>query len=269
MKNIQPGDRPKLIALVVGVLVLFAVAAWQFVNYGAAQDQMIAAAKQTKDKARSKAGTIGAVARNPAPSAAPTVTPAIPALPGVTAPTGAKAVVAVPNRTATSGVVPLVVPSPAFDPATLGPPIGGKDPFAEVRIASDAMAAKLITAIAPRTPAVNRRWSPPLISTVGLTPVFRELTGQHGLDPLLLPPPEPPVVVVTGIILGENAGTGSRTTQSVAILRGGALKGSGGRQFVSVGDSVGNGFSVTAVTIGGVDLQNGTHHVNLKIGNKP
>ena len=76
--------------------------------------------------------------------------------------------------------------------------------------------------------------------------------------PVAPPPPPPPDFVVTGVVLGE---------RSVAILRGqGSSEGGEERRFVRVADPVGNGFQVSAILRGGVEIRSGKRRVILKLG---
>jgi hypothetical protein len=87
--------------------------------------------------------------------------------------------------------------------------------------------------------------------------------GSPNGGPIVLPPPEPPEMVVTGVVLGDLS---SGAARNVAIMRGKSAKGEEERRFVSVGDPLGNGFTVTAVHADGVDIKDKTRRITLKLG---
>lgn len=268
LKSIDKKDMPKMVALSVLAVGLFGGVAYQFLAYPTPHQQAPA------DATGKVAG-----AGNAAPAA-----------PGVLA-TGA-----VPGATGTAGAAdPAAVAT--FDPATLGPPTGGKDPFLPLSTSTKLAAApppKIVSPVAtpsmeaPKTdglpiPIARALGKPTGPITFDATPKIEGLTsplaginhGAAGVQAVEVPPPPPPPYTVTGIVMGDRSiGDG----RSVAILRtsgpGGSAPATPGastesgaeRRFVSVGDPVGNGFIVAAVRPDSVDLKSGSRRVTLKLG---
>jgi hypothetical protein len=263
MKPINPEDRPKLIALIAIALVVFGIAGVQVLNYNRAQDKLVATAHVP-----------------PSPAAGPptaSITP-VTAASGVSAsaPAGGM-IVATPNPTLAAtktggkiiaGVLTPVTPAtPApYDPASLGPPIGGKDPFAKKGRFASSVNIKVIPAPRDMTIPLPRpaRGNSPVFDA---TPVFGDHLRQPEATAVILPPPPAPTFTVTGIVLGDPMEPRDERNPSVAVLSSGSDARSGSdRMFVTVGDSVGNGYVVTAIRAGGVDIRSGGRRVTLKIG---
>ena len=82
------------------------------------------------------------------------------------------------------------------------------------------------------------------------------------VNPVIPEAPPVPSLAVTGVVLGDPT---SGNPRNVAILRSGAGE---ERRFVSVGDYVGNGYTVVAVHADGVEIQDkaGNRRVTIKLG---
>jgi hypothetical protein len=260
MKPVDKKDMPKLVALCAIAVLLFGVAAYQFVAYGGG-------------------GTPAAAALPPAANKVADVS-------GVTAPGG------------TTGTV-AAADAPAFDLATLGPPSGGKDPFTPLDGGKVVLPPPPPVPVAAAPPPVHPTGGLPIPIAAAMGKPTGPLTWDASpqlegtsnapaaaaplpVPPVVVPsppPPPPPAYTVTGIVMGDRS---AGDTRAVAILRGGgnvvvpssdkdatAAATSGGavdRRFVTVGDPVGNGFVVAAVRADGVDLKSGSRRVTLKLG---
>ncbi|GAB4458780.1 MAG: hypothetical protein OHK0029_20440 [Armatimonadaceae bacterium] len=143
-----------------------------------------------------------------------------------------------------------------FDPSLVGPPTGGKDPFQPVAGAVPTPAAPPRVAPVPAPRPVIRATPIPMAQLL-------ETANRRAIPPkpVEMGPPPAPALVVTGVVLGDQR---LKNPRNVAILR---RPGSEERLFVSVGDSVENGYRVVEVNAGGVELEAGDHRVTLELGN--
>lgn len=250
MKSLDKKDLPKLIAMIVVAIGLFAYAIVQFSaasNTGTAR-----AADATKKQGDSTVG----------------------AKPDQTGQVGS-AVTAAEDETGQTGM--------PWDPRLIGFPSGGRDPFTPTGVAAEKDTEAPQPRIAPSVAAVPAPTGPDGPNADGR---FAQLLGLNRMNPgrsglpsdasrpsgatgaMVLPPPPPPAFIVTGVVMGDsNAGD----NRNIAILRGASGPGGEDRRFVTVGDEVGNGFVVAAVHDMGVDLKerNGSRHVTLKLGGDP
>ncbi len=219
MKPIKKEDMPKLIVLIVLAVGIFAFAVVQMISL-----------------------------------APPSVAATTPAVPGTTVVASA------------TGATPLQDPSaldapahPELDFLRIGPPTGGKDPFAPNGAASPANieAAKVVAPIAP--PIISAPL-PQAAQPVQPLNVGVGFPGGIGDGPTVTeknPVPAPvelpaPSWGVSGIVLAESDSDGIKRGRDVAILRDTA----GDRRFVTVGDPVGNDYHVSAVRPAGVEIRN-------------
>lgn len=124
-------------------------------------------------------------------------------------------------------------------------PSAGRDPFSpQINLSSvDA---------APARPAAP---GPPL-PNLGVPGAFVPggASARSAASPkpevVVVPPPPPPTLTVSGVLVASRDAGG----RSVAVLTGG-----GDRRYVTVGDPVGNGFVVSAVSLDGVEVVDGAH----------
>lgn len=156
-----------------------------------------------------------------------------------------------------------------FDPRMYGPPQGGRDPFQPVGMVAAAPQLPPPPVSAP-VQRVAPIYVPPAAPIQRLRPSgsLGDLLGNAGkaqdasAKPVEMGPPPAPTLAVTGVVLGDPT---SGNPRNVAILR--ANNGED-RRFVSVGDYVGNGYTVVAVHADGVEIQDkaGNRRVTIKLG---
>jgi hypothetical protein len=149
-----------------------------------------------------------------------------------------------------------------FDPALVSYPSAGADPFRPA-VGGVVIPPRKIPSPAPvrpqQLPNIGN-FAKPSAPVKSLPKSLDDLLNQSKgkVKPVVVTPN--PDVLVTGVVLGNPEGANPR---DVAILR---KQGSDERLFVTIGDSVGNGFRVTAISAEGVELQAGNRRVTLKIG---
>ena len=232
MKPIKKEDMPKLIVLIVLAVGMFVFALTQFMSNPAA----------------SVAST------PPAPGAAPTTAG------------GAAA------TTASQLPAPEAPADPELDFLHIGPPAGGKDPFTP-----NGPAAPVVATPAPVVVAPVVRPLPPVAANTERGNGLDRLLGIRNIHPNGLdmddtkpgmPTPGPavvelpaPVWTVSGIVLAERDTDGIKRGRDVAILR----DATGNRRFVTVGDPVDNGYHVSAVRPGGVEIRNKNRTAMIRI----
>jgi hypothetical protein len=223
MKPLNKEDMPKLIVLIVLAVGIFGFALVQFIS-----------------------------------SSSPSVA-ATPAAPGSTPGAGTTVTSAAGPGSAAQDV-PV---EPELDFLHIGPPMGGKDPFipngsASVDPTATVAAAtvvralppvalssskpvdfgKILADIRPDGPTMTEREEKPAVDSKPMAPVVVELPA--------------PAWNVSGIVLAERDSDGIKRGRDVAILR----DTTGNRRFVTVGDPVDNGYRVSAVQPGGVEIRN-------------
>ncbi len=155
----------------------------------------------------------------------------------------------------------------AFDLRMYGPPSGGRDPFQPVGPTAATPPPSVANKSAPQPivpplfPPAARPNPPRPPSSLG------SLLGNAGatqgtIKPVELEPAPVPTLVVTGVVMGDSTVSNPR---NIAILRGSSGE---ERRFVSVGDYVGNGYTVVAVHADGVEIQDkaGNRRVTIKLG---
>lgn len=220
MKPINKEDMPKLIVLIVLAVGIFGFALVQFIS---SSSPSVAATPAKAEK-----GTVVATAAGSDQAAAASELPA----------------------------------SPELDFLHVGPPTGGKDPFipngsAALPPAGSADPVKVTkTNPLPNIPSPSDTtpsgYPAPLPSGGKSTVQVQELTeGPKPVNPAPVELPAPSWQVA-GIVLAEHDTDGIKRGRDVAILRDGA----GSRRFVTVGDPVNNGYVVSAVLPGGVEIRN-------------
>lgn len=228
MKPIKKEDMPKLILLIVFAVGMFGFALTQFMSNPASS---VAATPPTPGTVPAK-GSVGGT---------PTTTALVPA--------------------------PEVSADPELDFLHIGPPAGGKDPFSPNGPAAPvaAMPAPVVVApvVRPLPPvAVNTDKGNGLDRLLGIRSIRPNGIdmGMDGSQPGMPNPGPGPAVVelpapawtASGIVLAERDTDGIKRGRDVAILRDAA----GNRRFVTVGDPVDNGYHVSAVRPGGVEIRN-------------
>lgn len=271
MKPLDKKDMPKLYALGGLAACIFGYAVYQF-----------AAGGGSTATAAAGVATPGAKA-SPAPGAAAGpiaagATPGTPETPG-----GAAGTVSPTPGVKPGGITGTMVSGPGgiapFDTALVGPPSGGKDPFMPVGkaaqtktgfstpapAATTSVPAFTPIAAAPRKTGLDKLldYAQQKLSTGTVNPSAAQNVGSPTGGPVVLPPAPPPDMVVTGVVLGDVSNGAAR---NVAIMRGKGGDGKDERRFVSVGDPLGNGFTVTAVHADGVDIKDKTRNITLKLG---
>ena len=231
MKKLDKKDMPKLIALVVLSLGVFVFALMQ------AMPKTSAGSKPAGSQGSATATGTAATAPVENPATVPVETPGEYNVADIEILTGGKDPF-VPNGPA-APVVPgqVSTPQPADKPA----PVAKSEPSGPT---SD-------------TPPVSGRQSAQFAR-----PPVNEPQQPVAVAPVVVPLLPPPAFVVTGVVRGEQ--------EDIVILRGGG-NGSGSgdaveRRFVRVGDSVGNGFVVSAIFRDGVEIRSGNRRVTLKLG---
>jgi hypothetical protein len=270
MKPLDKKDMPKLYALGGLAACIFGYAVYQFAAGGGST--ATASAKVAKGAKASPAPGAAAGPTGAGPIAAGT-TPGAPGTPGGAAsPTAAGKAGGITGTMVSTagGIAP-------FDAALVGPPSGGKDPFmpvgkaAQAKTGVSAPAPARTTAVPSFTPIAAAPRKTGLDQLLDMAqqkmgpgnPSAARTVGSPTGGPVVLPPPPPPDMVVTGVVLGD-VSTGA--ARNVAIMRGKGGDGKDERRFVSVGDPLGNGFTVTAVHADGVDIKDKTRNITLKIG---
>jgi len=236
MKQIDKKDMPKLIALIALALGLFGFAAFQFLLPQAAPAAPAVAAKT--DKAPIVSPVVG-----PAPGAAATI----------------------------ADLATVTLMETGRDPFLPSGPAAPKDPFALAPVAPAPVLPIAGSAAVNKANNLER-----LIGLAnkgarpgGLADVMNQMNNGPGgaagsaVAPFVLPAAPPPAYTLTGVVTSEGAGRFSR--QSVAILRGGAGEMSE-RRFVKIGDEIGNGYRVTAIFAGGIDIKSGSRTITLNMG---
>lgn len=163
-------------------------------------------------------------------------------------------------------------PPVAFDPGVYGPPQGGRDPFQPVGptapttptpapVANNTPPSPKVPPLFPPSsgPKPERPRPPSRLADL-LGPGSN--AGATAVRPVEIESPPAPALVVTGVVLGDPT---SGNPRNVAILRGNSSE---ERRFVSVGDYVGNGYTVVAVHADGVEIQDkaGNRRVTIKLG---
>jgi hypothetical protein len=257
MKPLNENDKPKLYVLVALTVCVLGYGAFSF-SAGGGTTTAAEAASPTPTASASPSGTTG--------------TGTVASAPGATA----NGATADPSQAEAINVAAMI--------EKMGPPTGGRDPFQPVGPAATAnnpapppvSTTPTITAVPTPVP---QRPAPRLEALLGMSNMRPQRPGMEALAepsvtvgatitpaptvPVVVAPPPPPDVVVTGVVLGGD----TDDKGGVAILRAKA-SGKDERRFVSVGDYVGNGFSVASVHAGGVHLKNkaGDRVVELKIG---
>jgi hypothetical protein len=235
MKPIKKEDLPKLIVLIVLSVGIFGFGVMQFMSLSA-----------------------------PAPPAASASTGADGA--GSTPTTGtvvASAAGVVPGQDASGLATPA---DPELDYLHIGPPMGGKDPFipnggaAPIAKSPDPapVSAPAPTEAALPAPVPGGKNSN-LAKLLGLKDMRQNSVNLEDLDGGKAAPAVPVIVElpapawgVAGIVLAERDSDGIKRGRDVAILR----DGTGNRRFVTVGDPVDNGYHVSAVRPGVVEIRN-------------
>lgn len=124
------------------------------------------------------------------------------------------------------GVTPTPAPGAAPGPAAPTVSVGGLPPVQKTDPTAQKKAKSLARALGIDTDARPEK-SPQVVS---------ELVAP-AVDPLVIPSPPPPAVEVSGVMVAE-----AEDTKSVALLRI-----DGRARWVSLGDSVGNGFVVRTI----------------------
>ena len=245
MKPIDKKDMPKLYAVIGAAVLLLGYVL--YTSFGTPAPDVSASGK--KD----------AAAGAPAPGGAANGT----------------AVAAAPGGQQGPGQPGATLVAPAEDLNTVGPPTGaGKDPFQPIGIATPPTAApagpkpfKTALAVLKSPPPPAPREKLPsslsdLLNSKGQGPNQPQNAPTAGSVNPVEVAPEAPDLNVTGIVLGDPT-TGN--PRNVAILR---AKSGDERRFVSVGDYVGNGFTVVAVHADGVEIKDkaGNRRVTIKLG---
>ncbi|MES2461949.1 MAG: hypothetical protein V4671_15300 [Armatimonadota bacterium] len=227
MKPLNKEDMPKLIVLIVLAVGIFGFALFQFVA--------------------SSSPSVAAV-------------PAAPAAASGTASTGT--LVASAAGSGTVSASPDGAVEPELDFLHVGPPTGGKDPFIPNGSAAEKPVTVAVVPAARPLPSVvatdsKRSNVISIMQPFGSNqPTFqeREPKAASKEKPVETMPIELPAPAwsISGIVLAERDSDGIKRGRDVAILRDSA----GNRRFVTVGDPVDNGYHVSAVLSGGVEIRN-------------